>query len=346
MRRIRALAILVLAAASFPLSYGQTSTHTGHENEIAVGDYAIIPAYIDTFPTALLKCFESFHHGGPVAVHIKNNSDKTEVFTVSVSIQDFTSSPGTATKSIAPGDTATFSPSLFIDPVRLAALTSLTQSNYQVSVSTLNGEHRNSIYKESHLVQLMAADVLPWRHNGQDMSMYVALWVTPTDQAIQTFLAAAKKYSVKHSFMGYQWGAKDARVQVKAIYKALKKKGITYSSTALSFPAGSQKIRFPADALSEASANCIDGSILMASALEAIGIEPLLVIVPGHCFLGWKELPGSRDCEFLETTMIGTASFEAALDEGYKEYTNYFKTGRAKIIDIKLARSLGLMPLR
>jgi len=144
----------------------------------------------------------------------------------------------------------------------------------------------------------------------------------------------------------YVYFAGEVRQQVKAIYTALKAKGITYSSETVSFPSGSQRIRFPTDALSEASANCIDGSVLMASALEKIGIEPLLILVPGHCFLGWRELSGSTQCEFLETTMIGTSTFEDALNYGYTEYANYYKAGTATIIDIKKARSLGLNPLQ
>jgi hypothetical protein len=135
------------------------------------------------------------------------------------------------------------------------------------------------------------------------------------------------------------------RQQAKAIFNALKALGITYSSTTISFPAGSQKIRLPSDALSEASANCIDGSVLMASALEAIGIEPLLVLVTGHCFLGWRELSGSSQCEFLETTMIGTATFEDALTTGYSEYATHLQAGDTTIVDIAKARLEGLIPM-
>jgi len=349
MKRFSLFAKLVFIIGCYSLTDSYSTTLTGHDNGVNVGDYTITPTYTDTLPTALLKCFESHGWRRPVGVHIKNNSNKEVVFTVSVSIQDYTSSASSATKSIAAGDTGTLSPTLFIDPVKLATLSSLTQSNYQVSVSTSNGEHHNSIYKDSHLVQLMAADVLPWNYKGHDMSGFAALWVTPTAPAIETFLATAKKYSIRKSFVGYEWGKEVVPQQVKAIFKALKKRGMTYVNGDLSFPVGSQRIRLPSDALREASANCIDGSILMASALEAIDIEPLLVLIPGHCFLGWKVMPGSKECEFLETTMIGTNSFEDACRFGYQEYINsakYIKAGRVKLIDTKLLHTGGFVPFR
>jgi|GEM_PF-3029441 hypothetical protein len=117
---------------------------------------------------------------------------------------------------------------------------------------------------------------------------------------------------------------------IKAIYNTLKAQGITYSSTTISFPAGSQKIRYPSASLQEASANCIDGTVLMASAMEAIGLQPLIVLVPGHAFLGWRALDGSTTSEFLETTMIGTSTFEEALNQGTTEFNQHQQAGDAK----------------
>jgi hypothetical protein len=443
MKKVGLYIFWLSAIALVSLNCGNNSSPTGPDNDTKVGDFTISSTYTDTLPTALLKCLQTLGKSGPVDIHIKNGSKNAVAFLITVSIQDYTSSPGSATKTIAAGDTATISPSVFIDPSKLATLTTLTQSNYLVEVSTSNGVSTQSVYQNSHLVLLMARDAIPWIYQRQDMSVFSALWVTPTAQAIQSFLSTAKSYWGGNSWVGYQKASQsldsisgvlvvpaanldvwsnfpsghgyisgsissssnvqlrfedtsgnilpfcekvpsatfenlpfsgpgnmvlstsnlvmDANVttslkyqyfsgyvrqQAKAIYNALKAKGITYSSTTISFPSGSQKIRFPEDALSEESANCIDGTVLMASALEAIGIEPLIVLVPGHCFLGWRELSGNTVCEFLETTMIGTATFEDALNSGYKEYSDHLKSGDAKIVDVKAARALGLTPLR
>ena len=44
--------------------------------------------------------------------------------------------------------------------------------------------------------------------------------------------------------------------------------------------------------------------------------------------------------------MIGTNTFEEALNYGYQEYAAYINAGDVKIIDIKEARLLGLTPLQ
>ena len=49
----------------------------------------------------------------------------------------------------------------------------------------------------------------------------------------------------------------------------------------------------------------MDGSVLFASILRQIGIDPILVLVPGHMFMGFYVDPDGKQADFLETTMIG-----------------------------------------
>jgi hypothetical protein len=408
------------------------------------GDFTVSTSYegADTLPTVLIKVLEAITSSGPVDVSIKNGSKVGTTVSVSIGIQDFTSAPGIVTKTIAAGETLTFSPTIFIDPAKLKTLTTLTQSNYQVKVTATVGGTDKILLSETRLVQLMARDAMPWIWHGVDLTPYIAVFVTPTSPSVQTFLATAKSYWSGNSFLGYQdasidsgttsgnskaiaaspptkifgpfsaghgyftvqfqsvdpvylrlvnlngaapfetpsytsfpaktysfsggtwnfvntnlifntnisysasyWYASGSvRDQVKAIYNALKSKGITYSSTTISFPSGSQKVRFPDDALKESAANCIDGAVLMAAALEAIGLEPLIVLVPGHAFLAWRENTGTVASEFLETTMIGTSTFEEAMARGSAEFDQYNSAGTAVIVDIKKAREAGLIP--
>ncbi len=78
--------------------------------------------------------------------------------------------------------------------------------------------------------------------------------------------------------------------QVFAIWAALQKRGLQYSSTT-STPGGSetvqsQFIRFVDQTLAATQANCVDGSVLFASLLRKISIEPFLVTIPGHMYVG------------------------------------------------------------
>ncbi len=84
----------------------------------------------------------------------------------------------------------------------------------------------------------------------------------------------------------------------------------------------------------------------MASVLEAIGIEPLIVLTRQHAFIGWKTWRNSAQCEFLETSYMwssGKIDFEDALRKGTEEFNDEkargnFESGKSKVIDIRKIR--------
>jgi hypothetical protein len=97
--------------------------------------------------------------------------------------------------------------------------------------------------------------------------------------------------------------------QVFAVWSALQKRGLQYSSTTTT-PGGSetvqsQFVRFVDQSLTNTQANCVDGSVLFASILRKISIEPFLVTVPGHMYAGFYL--GASKSQFigLETTVLG-----------------------------------------
>jgi hypothetical protein len=108
---------------------------------------------------------------------------------------------------------------------------------------------------------------------------------------------------------------------VKALYDALKNTGqITYVNSLIAFTPeeglSTQRVRLPRESLQDKQANCIDGTVLFASLLEGVSLNPAIVVVPGHAFVGWETWRDSDEWEYLETTMIGTHDFEAARKSG------------------------------
>lgn len=73
-----------------------------------------------------------------------------------------------------------------------------------------------------------------------------------------------------------------------------------------------QRGRFPRQGLQDDEASCIDGALLFASLLEAASLSPAIVLVPGHAFIAWETWKQKNQWRFLETTMIGKATFEEA----------------------------------
>ena len=50
--------------------------------------------------------------------------------------------------------------------------------------------------------------------------------------------------------------------------------------------------------------------MLFASLLKAININPILLRIPGHMFVGYYTDKSHRDMNFLETTLIGEVDLE------------------------------------
>jgi len=119
----------------------------------------------------------------------------------------------------------------------------------------------------------------------------------------------ALKSGIIPAFLGYQGGKNAVYLQVFAIWNVLQKRGMRYSNITttpgVSDQVLSQYVRFIDQSINNSQANCVDGSVLFASILRQIGIEPVLVHVPGHMFMGFFVDPEGKELEFLETTMIG-----------------------------------------
>jgi hypothetical protein len=137
-----------------------------------------------------------------------------------------------------------------------------------------------------------------------------AAYVNEQHPFVDKVLREALDTGIVDSFTGYQ--TKDeAEVyrQVYAIWHALSQRDVRYSNitdtVAASDKVGSQHIRLIDESINNGQANCVDGSVLMASMLRKVGIEPILVHVPGHCYLAfWLDEQG-KNIVGLETTMIG-----------------------------------------
>lgn len=111
------------------------------------------------------------------------------------------------------------------------------------------------------------------------------------------------------------------RHQTEQIYRVLKKEyQIVYDGGGIG-----QTINFPQETLKYKSANCIELSVLFSSILLEAGIEPVIVIIPDHAFIGWQIWDHLHEYDFLETTVIGEKekSFNDALLTGNKVAVDY-----------------------
>jgi hypothetical protein len=103
-------------------------------------------------------------------------------------------------------------------------------------------------------------------------------------------------------------------------------------------------VRLPEESLQRASANCIDGAVLYASLFENLGLESVVVLVPGHAYVGVKLAEGGKDYLYLETALTGRANFEAAVHAAERVLSRH---GSRELVRVRISdsRQVGIFPL-
>ncbi len=146
-------------------------------------------------------------------------------------------------------------------------------------------------------------------------SSLFAAYVNEDHEWIDQILKEALQSKLVDSFIGYQGKPEQVINQVFAIWYVLQKRGFKYSSITNTSGSGttdkvfSQYVRLFEESINASQANCVDGTVLIASILKKIGIKVGLILIPGHCFLVF-DATGNGDWRGVETTMMGNVDFD------------------------------------
>lgn len=215
-----------------------------------------------------------------------------------------------------------------------------------------------------------------------DTSFSFATYVNEQHPFMDKLLREALDIGVVDSFTGYQSGSDEEVLrQVYAIWDLMVARDVRYSSitttAADSDDVLSQNVRLLEDTVNNQQANCVDGSVLMVSLLRKIDIESNLILVPGHCYMGFYLDKAKTKFLALETTLIGSEVdepeeidelFENSVDEELRGETSWPSFIQAigiatanlieskdkfqdsnetdfRIIDIAAARKQGVLPI-
>jgi hypothetical protein len=191
------------------------------------------------------------------------------------------------------------------------------------------------------------------------MFMFAA-YTNENHPQIDQILKEAKATGLCESFAGYQGSEQDVMRQVNAIWVALQRRGITYSSITNTTPnkgVEAQHVRFLDESINMTQANCVDGSVLMASVLKKIGIKTCLVLVPRHCYLAFYSHDPEKGGKLygVETVMLGDkkslnevinyATFQSE-DSLQKKAAQFGREDSGyMLVDLDDARESGIMPI-
>lgn len=243
----------------------------------------------------------------------------------------------------------------------------LTESEKtQVTVSVIDGDELLA----EHRFEL---DVYPLEYFGgfEYLPELIAAYVTPNHPYVYHIKRNAadllEQQGQNVSFDGYQQDDPKRVLQIiSAIFSAIQNESLIYSSLPPGYEATGQRLRLLSTIQRERFANCIDLSLLFAACLEAADLNPIIIIVKNHAFVGcWltddkfativnddqtaitKRLArGIREIVVVEATSLcrgADRTFKESVDLGEAqliENENFLLS-----VDIKRARTAFIRPL-
>jgi len=224
------------------------------------------------------------------------------------------------------------------------------------------------IYNGSYGVDILAFD--QWS-GISILPEILSAFVTPNHDEIPKIIKRAsailESWTGNPSFDEYQTKNPDrVKKQMAAIYEAIAERQIVYCSAPASFEDTGQRVRIMDCIFTQQIGNCLDLSLLYASCLEAVGINPLIVIIKGHAFSGgWivndsfsdsinddlslltkRIADGINEIITVEATCMN-AGHKASFDDAVKAANNHLLKEDDFILFIDVKRSIfsGIRPL-
>lgn len=196
-------------------------------------------------------------------------------------------------------------------------------------------------------------------------------FVTPNAPDITVLLKTSSKILEESghskSIDGYQSGDPNRSFMLAAaLWSAVCKASLTYAVPPTSFEKSGQKVRKVSTVLHDKLATCLDSTLLFASGLEAMGLNPVLIMMEGHCFVGlWlieKTLKQMHEADCVEirkavdanqllvfeTTLSTSQSpktFPVAVDVARSALSVSLEHTFISAIDVKRSRMAQIRPL-
>lgn len=206
---------------------------------------------------------------------------------------------------------------------------------------------------ESRQPELLGAFVQPNTHTVE----------TLTAKVTQILRSAGKGSAVD----GYQSNTRDRPfLYGSALWAVIFNERLTYLSPPQSWAENGQRIRSATDILQYKTAACLDISVLFASCLENMGLNPVIALTKTHAFAGFwlidesfpvltnddpidlRKRIDSADLVMFETTMVTNdvpVTFNQAIERAKQLLAEEQEAEFVMLIDIKHARSRKIKPL-
>lgn len=275
---------------------------------------ATVHLRMEMVPTSICHLLNPTEHP-LISCRVKNFNNKTIRLRLTSFIEQY-SARAVDTFELETRDKHEFHQLPTFFPARLRTITELTRATLNVMLEDLDGQVELHVTKPIWLLSRNAAPLAvqdPKTGQWQQMTPYFGAFVTPNAPSVVKLLRLAAGYHPQKRLRGTK---APIEPQVKAIFEMLKNETeMTYVNSLIAFSPdegfSTQRVRLPRESLQEKQANCLDGTVLFASLLEAISLSPAIVTIPQHAFVGWQS-GADNEWKYLDPTMIGSHSFEEA----------------------------------
>lgn len=199
----------------------------------------------------------------------------------------------------------------------------------------------------------------------------LAAFVKPNGVYVESLIKQVSEYLEQvgygRSLDGYQSNTREKPyMMLAALWNIIFNQKLAYVSPPRSFAENGQRIRLASDISQSQIAACLDSSVLFASCIEAMGLNPVVALSKGHAFAGaWlidERLPvltnddpmdirkrvDNRDMVFFETTLVTNTTpvtFEQAKAHARELISEEHEHDFVYVIDIAQARARQIKPL-
>ena len=195
--------------------------------------------------------------------------------------------------------------------------------------------------------------------NVRDISYFFAAYVNENHPFISQILKEAMDAKKVDSFSGYSGDKESLMAEIEAVWDTLQRRNIHYSTLTASADddnpyLASQYVRQLGESINYTQANCVDGSVLMASIFRKLGLDASLIELPGHMLVSVSLDEDGKEKIYIETTLLVQSTLEEAIEEGGKQYEESkgkFDSEKEEdeaynIVNVQSARVLGIIPIK
>ncbi len=305
--------------------------------------------------------YTAFYPNLPSLLSVRYRSSPPAMLHIAIDIPELTGVEGVDAQATPSFQSLAFKPTL-LGSGALDALVGPRQRVGQIHLRVQSGER--ALCDTTAPVTLYSRQVMRWYDPAVgDTADYLAGWVTPQADVIRDLTGQAAtwleqrpaEYTHASALHGYDAGrasAADVRDQVNTLFDTLHNVyHLHYAQDNVPYGAdASQLVQLPRDILASAAPTgmCVETTVILASAIERLGMRPFVVIVPGHAFLGVAlGADQGASIEYWETSDLnGGVSGSQANVHGNAEFADaQARRNVLRVIDIGAERQRGILPM-